>query len=449
MKRDQYNQQLLDFIQQSPTPFHAVENMKKAFDSAGFKELPEEQSWNLTAGGRYYVIRNSSSIIAFVMGKQPAVDTGIRLVGAHTDSPCLKIKPNPELNKKNYFQLGVEVYGGVLLNPWFDRDLSIAGRVVFKATKTSKGGSTPQQALINMKRPVAVIPSLAIHLDREANSKRSINPQTDIPPILFKGNADDKNVGHKEDFRALLARELKKELYGEKPDSPDMTVMDYDLFFYDCQPPAITGLNEDFIASARLDNLLSCYTGMQALVESDGDVTSLLVCNDHEEVGSTSASGANGPMLKSFLERLYPDSEERSRILSQSLLVSTDNAHGIHPNYSDKHDSNHGPIINDGPVIKINAKQSYATNSVTSSLFRHLCEEEGVPVQSFVNRADMGCGSTIGPITAANIGVQTLDVGVPTFAMHSIRELAGVDDAHSLFKVLKGFYNTKNSLVVA
>jgi len=225
--------------------------------------------------------------------------------------------------------------------------------------------------------------------------------------------------------------------------------MDYDLFFYDCQPPAITGLNEDFIASARLDNLLSCYTGMQALLESNGEVTSLLICNDHEEVGSTSASGANGPMLKSFLERLYPDTEERARILSQSLLISTDNAHGVHPNYSDKHDNNHGPVINEGPVIKINANQRYATDSVTSSLFRHLCEKEGVSVQSFVTRTDMGCGSTIGPITAANIGVQTLDVGVPTFAMHSIRELAGVDDAHNLFKVLSGFYNSQDSLVIA
>lgn len=441
MKRDQYNQQLLNFIHESPTPFHVVENMKKAFDAAGFQALPEDKSWNLTAGERYYVTRDGSSIIAFVMGKQSGVNTGIRMVGAHTDSPCLKIKPNPELKKRGYFQLGVEVYGGVLLNPWFDRDLSIAGRVVF-----TSGKSAPQQALINFNRPVAVIPSLAIHLDRDANSKRTINSQTDIPPILFKAGAD--NTGEKEDFRSLLASELKRESCGEKEGSSEITVMDYDLYLYDCQPPAITGLNEDFISSARLDNLLSCFTGMQALLEAGDQVTSMLICNDHEEVGSTSASGANGPMLQSLLERIYPDVEERSRVISQSLLVSTDNAHGIHPNYSDKHDSNHGPIINDGPVIKTNANQRYATNSVTSSLFRHLCEQQGVPVQSFVNRTDMGCGSTIGPITAANIGVQTLDVGVPTFAMHSIREMAGVDDAHNLFRVLKGFYNTESSLVI-
>ena len=432
-----YNQNLLDFVRQSPTPFHAVETMKKSFDQSGFQALAEEDSWNLVEGGRYYVTRNGSSIIAFVLGSQPATYTGIRLVGAHTDSPCLKVKPTPELYKHNYFQLGVEVYGGVLLNPWFDRDLSVAGRVVFKV-----GEGELQQSLIDMKRPVAVIPSLAIHLDREANDQRNINPQTDIPPILFKCADNTKN------FRSILAQELTK-ASPAAGQTRDITVMDYDLYFYDCQPPAITGLNEDFISSARLDNLLSCFTGMQALLNSQDQVTGMLICSDHEEVGSTSATGANGPMLKSVLERLYPDAEMRSRILSQSLLVSTDNAHGIHPNFSDKHDGNHGPVINEGPVIKINANQRYATNSVTSSLFRHLCEQEGVPVQSFVNRADMGCGSTIGPITAANIGVQTLDVGVPTFAMHSIRELAGVEDAHHLFNVLKAFYNTERKLVIS
>jgi aspartyl aminopeptidase len=348
------------------------------------------------------------------------------------------------LNKKHYFQLGVEVYGGVLLNPWFDRDLSIAGRVIYKTDKHCM----PRQVLMNMSRPVAMIPSLAIHLDRDANTGRTINPQTDIPPLLFKCDVDNK-----EDFRTLLANEISNEKVNEhaneQMDPSTLEVMDYDLYLYDCQAPAITGLNNDFIASARLDNLLSCFTGMQAIMKSDGQVTTLLVCNDHEEVGSASAPGAGGPMLKSLLERLYPEPENRSRILSQSLLISTDNAHAVHPNYSDKHDSNHGPVINEGPVIKINANQRYATNSVTSSVFRHLCEQQGVKVQSFVNRTDMGCGSTIGPITAANIGVQTLDVGVPTFAMHSIRELAGVEDAHNLYRVLKGFYNTVNSPIIS
>ncbi|MEH6616371.1 MAG: M18 family aminopeptidase [Porticoccus sp.] len=434
MDNQYYNQQLLDFIHNSPTPFHAVKNIQMSLEAGGFLPLVEEDSWNVVPGGRYYVTRNASSIIAFVMGQDSAVDSGIRMVGAHTDSPCLKIKPNPELRKHNYFQLGVEVYGGALLNPWFDRDLSIAGRIVFNV-----GDGRLQQALVDMKKPVAVIPSLAIHLDKEANKNRTINPQTDIPPLLFKCGEN-----REEDFRALLAAQL----LGQYGDPMELQVLDYDLYLYDCQKPAITGLNQDFISSARLDNLLSCFTGMQALLSASDQVTSMLVCSDHEEVGSTSSCGANGPMLKSLLERLYPEPEARARVISQSLLVSADNAHGIHPNYSDKHDSHHGPILNDGPVIKINANQRYATSSITSSIFRHLCEQQDVPVQTFVNRTDLGCGSTIGPITAASIGVQTLDVGVPTFAMHSIREMAGTEDAYNLYRVLQGFYNYQGGLII-
>tara|TARA_R110000822_G_scaffold159476_10_gene299261 strand:- start:10421 stop:11728 length:1308 start_codon:yes stop_codon:yes gene_type:complete len=434
MSNQQYNQELLAFIHNSPTPFHAVNNIQMELESGGFIPLVEEDSWNVVPGGRYYVTRNGSSIIAFVMGYNSVTDSGIRMVGAHTDSPCLKVKPKPELHKHNYFQLGVEVYGGALLNPWFDRDLSIAGRLVFNV-----GDGRLQKALVDMKKPVAVIPSLAIHLDSEANSNRKINSQTDIPPILFKCGEN-----REEDFRALMAAQL----LGQYGDPMELQVLDYDLYLYDCQKPAITGLNEDFISSARLDNLLSCFTGMKALLEAGDQVTTMLICNDHEEVGSTSACGANGPMLKSLIERLYPDAEDRARAISQSLLVSADNAHGIHPNYSDKHDGNHGPILNNGPVIKTNANQRYATNGITSSIFRHLCEQQNIPVQSFVSRTDLGCGSTIGPITAASIGVQTLDVGVPTFAMHSIRELAGTEDAYNLYRALTGFYNYEESLII-
>jgi len=434
MSNQQYNQELLAFIHNSPTPFHAVNNIQMELESGGFIPLVEEDSWNVVPGGRYYVTRNGSSIIAFVMGYNSVTDSGIRMVGAHTDSPCLKVKPKPELHKHNYFQLGVEVYGGALLNPWFDRDLSIAGRLVFNV-----GDGRLQKALVDMKKPVAGIPSLAIHLDSEANSNRKINSQTDIPPILFKCGEN-----REEDFRALMAAQL----LGQYGDPMELQVLDYDLYLYDCQKPAITGLNEDFISSARLDNLLSCFTGMKALLEAGDQVTTMLICNDHEEVGSTSACGANGPMLKSLIERLYPDAEDRARAISQSLLVSADNAHGIHPNYSDKHDGNHGPILNNGPVIKTNANQRYATNGITSSIFRHLCEQQNIPVQSFVSRTDLGCGSTIGPITAASIGVQTLDVGVPTFAMHSIRELAGTEDAYNLYRALTGFYNYEESLII-
>lgn len=420
MKQPAFNRELLKYLNAATTPFHAVAEMQKILVENGFSELRVDAQWQVKSGGRYYLTRNDSSIFAFVWGKEPVVETGLRMIGAHTDSPCLKVKPEPDLKQNEYCQLGVEVYGGALLNPWFDRDLSIAGKVVFQ----DESGDL-QKELVDFAEPVAIIPSLAIHLDKEANNNRKVNPQTDIPPVLFQAAEKREST-----FKEILASRFPS-IQGE--------IMGYDLYFYDCQAPAMVGLHSDFIASARLDNLLSCFTGLQALLNADDNVTSLLVCNDHEEVGSTSAIGAQGPMLKQLLQRLIPDSEQRAIAIARSLLVSTDNAHGIHPNFPSKHDSNHGPILNKGPVIKVNANQRYATNSETAGLFRAFAAKAREEVQVFVNRADMGCGSTIGPLTAAEIGVATLDVGVPTFAMHSIRELAGVKDGFALFKILKEF----------
>ncbi|WP_281646857.1 M18 family aminopeptidase [Parendozoicomonas sp. Alg238-R29] len=427
-----FNKELLSFLQASTTPYHATAEMAHRLDKAGFTALDERDSWTLEAGKKYYVTRHDSAIIAFTTGKGDFASHGLRMVGAHTDSPCLKVKPNPELNSKHYFQLGVEVYGGALLNPWFDRDLSIAGRVTWQNPK-----GEIQNSLIDFTKAVATVPSLAIHLDREANKKRSINPQKDIPPVLcrLKGGED------KPDFRHLLATELEKQ--GEKPAS----VLDYEMFFYDTQAPATIGLTDEFIVSARLDNLLSCFTGIEALIAaSDSDYPCLLICNDHEEVGSQSATGASGPFLRQTLERICETSEELTRTMQRSVMISTDNAHAVHPNFSDRHDGNHGPVINEGPVIKINANQRYATSSETSALIRQLCEQEGVPVQTFVARTDMGCGSTIGPLTASEMGVRTLDIGLPTFGMHSIRELAGSEDAAGLSKVLVRYFQLKNLL---
>lgn len=426
--QNQFNQGLLDFLHASPTPFHATTQMVHQLQQAGFIALHEGDAWQLESGQRYFVTRNDSSIIAFVYGKRPLLETGIRMVGAHTDSPCLKVKPQPELNRRGYFQLGVEVYGGALLAPWFDRDLSLAGRVSYR-----DGSHTIRSVLVNFVDPVATIPSLAIHLDREVNRNRSINAQKDIVPLLLQLNEKDAQAP---DFRALLLAHIQREY----PQLDAAQVLDYEISLYDTQAPALVGWQQDFIASARLDNLLSCYIGLQALLQSDPEVTSLLICTDHEEIGSTSTCGARGPMLQQFLERLVPDTDTRVRVLDRSLMVSADNAHGIHPNFSDRHDENHGPLLNRGPVIKVNANQRYATNSETSAIFRVLCDQAQVPVQSFVSRTDMECGSTIGPLTAAEVGVKTLDVGVPTFAMHSIRELAGSLDAWYLYRVLSGFY---------
>jgi len=413
--------------------------MKKRFLEESFKELKESDNWSLQEGGKYFFTRNDSAIIAFVLGSDALVEQGLRMLGAHTDSPCLKVKPHPEMNRQGYFQLGVEVYGGVLLNPWFDRDLSLAGRVSYRTKEGVLGN-----ALINFERALAVVPSLAIHLDREANSKRSINAQKDIPPILMQA---DKNKSP--EFRHLLLDQL----HSEHPNIKAESVLDFEMCFYDCQAPAQIGFKGDFIASARLDNLLSCFVEMEAIIASSQDpeaanTTRLIVCNDHEEVGSSSSCGAQGPMLKNLLERLLPDPESRTRAIDQSMMISVDNAHAVHPNFSDRHDGNHGPEINKGPVIKLNANQRYASNSETSAIFRHLCEQAEVPVQAFVTRTDLGCGSTIGPITATEVGVKTLDVGVPTFAMHSIRELAGDKDAAMLGEVLKGFFQLNSVALV-
>ena len=420
------SQGLLDFLKRSPSPFHATQSMAEALQDAGYQALDERETWQLKPQGRYYVTRNDSSIIAIKRGQHDPVQHGIRMVGAHTDSPCLKVKPQPELARHGYWQLGVEVYGGVLLSPWFDRDLSLAGRVTFKHN------GQLQSRLINFQQAIASIPSLAIHLNREANSGWAINAQTELPPILAQLQGETKK-----DFRALLAEQLQREHAISAAD-----VLDYELCFYDSQPAALVGLNQDFIASARLDNLLSCYAGLQGLLNSNDQHTQVLVCTDHEEVGSNSACGADGPFLEQVLRRMLNTEEDFVRCIQHSLLISADNAHGIHPNYADKHDANHGPLLNHGPVIKVNANQRYATSSETSSFFKLLCQQAEIPVQSFVTRSDLGCGSTIGPITASQLGVQTIDIGVPTFAMHSIRELAGSKDLSYLVRVLQAFYNS-------
>lgn len=425
MNDEKFNYDLMDFIAMSPTPFHAVEQIIYKLECAGYSRLYESDSWKLQEKQGYYVTRNDSSIIAFKLGEKP-VNHGINMVGAHTDSPCLKVKPEPDMLVKGYYQLGVEVYGGALLNPWFDRDLSLAGRVNYLDEDNDLCST-----LINFEDPIAVIPSLAIHLDREANENRKVNAQTDIPPVLLKlpkSEAENKPV-----FKDILLQKIKDE-------TGAVEILDYELCFYDVQAPAYVGLHQDFIASARLDNLLSCYTALMAMNETSNPGSKLLICTDHEEVGSSSACGAQGPFLQSVLERIAGSHENYVRMVDKSMMVSADNAHALHPNFADKHDNNHGPEINQGPVIKTNANQRYATNSETSATFKQLCKKADVPVQSFVVRSDMGCGSTIGPITATEIGVRTVDVGVPTFAMHSIRELAGRWDAYYLFRVLKEFY---------
>lgn len=415
MTKQDFNEGLLGFLDASPTPFHATHNMALMFENAGFKRLNERDKWELKAGEKYYVTRNDSSVIAFTY---PKTDTKYVMVGAHTDSPNLKLKPNPVIKEHGVVKFGVEPYGGLLLNPWFDRGLSLAGRVSYL-----DGNAKLQSRLIDAKKPIAVIPSLAIHLDEKANKERTINKQTDICPILSTNEDFDLD-----DFiRWQLANSNihdVQEIYASE------------LSFYDTQKAEFVGLRNDFIASARLDNLLSCYIGMVAICSVDADKPMLFIASDHEEVGSESASGAGGSFLENTLHRIFNDYEAYIQMTRGSLMVSVDNAHAIHPNYPTKHDSNHTPYINRGTVIKINANQRYASNDKTVAKFKHTAASLHVTLQNFVTRSDMGCGSTIGPITATRIGIDTIDVGLPTLAMHSIRELAGSDDAHSLYKIL-------------
>ena len=417
------------FLDESPSPFHAVTAMQRALQERGFNDLDPGAPWSIGDRDKALVIRNDSSLIAFRMGSAPLVESGVRMIGAHTDSPCLRIKPIPDVRRSGFHQLGVEIYGGVLLAPWFDRDLSIAGRVTCSDTTGQR-----LSLLIDFKKPIVTIPSLAIHLNRDIHKNRTINPQQELVPILCD-LPDQSEAG----FRELLLDEIHQ----EHPEANVQAVTDYELSCYDTQGAQQVGLRGDFLASARLDNLLSCYTGLRSLLDAQGEQTILLVCNDHEEVGSASAAGAQGPFLHTVLERLCGDSEAMARVLARSLLISADNAHGLHPNYETKHDPQHQPRLNGGPVIKFNANQRYATNSETASVFRGLCVRADVPVQSMAMRSDMACGSTIGPITSTVLGVDTVDVGAPQLGMHSIRETTGWHDPALLYRALKEFFESQ------
>lgn len=404
----EFNEELIDFIDASPTPFHAVGWMAKKLDDNGFIALREDESWNLVEGKKYYVTRNDSSIIAFTY--PPFSERGYTIVGAHTDSPHLRLKPNPLTTSAGVKRLGVEPYGGVLLNPWFDRDLALAGRVVYL------DGETRKEALINIARPIAMIPSLAIHLDREANSSRSINAQSDIVPIIATGEVD---------FETFILSQIQE-------DTSDLSLLAHELSFYDTQKGSFIGLNEEFIASARLDNLLSCFIGLKALIETKTPMMSAFM--DHEEVGSESHVGAGGTFVEETLRRIA--GEKYETLMRHSLMVSCDNAHAQHPNFPSKHEGEHAPLLNNGVAIKINSNQRYATSARTQGRFVQCARSLNIPTQVFVTRSDMGCGSTIGPITSTRLGVETIDVGIAQLAMHSIREVCGTKDAYGLYQIL-------------
>jgi aspartyl aminopeptidase len=424
LTESEINKGMMTFIQKSPTAFHAVVNIEKELIADGYTLLDETAKWNLSKGGKYYAKRNDSGLIAFKVSKGELLENSINMVGGHTDAPALKVKPNPENKYKDYLTLAVEPYGGLMLRTWFDRDLSLAGRVTY----LDKSGAL-KSSLVDFDRAIATVPSVAIHLNREVNDKGGINKQKEMPPLLMQ-------TSKKVSFNDIVIKELAANGVKDVEE-----VLEHELFFYDLQAPSLIGLEEQFIAASRIDNLASCFIGLKSILEASDDTTTFLICNDHEECGSDSTSGAGGTFLVDILERLAGGREDYIRACQKAFLVSADNAHAVHPNYAEKHDSNHGPVLNAGPVIKINANQRYATTSETSGLFLSLAKRVDVPVQKFVARSDMGCGSTIGPITSTNTGIRTLDIGLPTFGMHSIREMAGTKDAYYLYNVLVELFN--------
>jgi aspartyl aminopeptidase len=403
---------LTDFLDRSPTPWHAVANVSELLERAGFVRLDERSAWALETGAAYFVVRSDGALVAW---RQPTDVVGWTIFGAHTDSPNLRVRPEPIMKKDGYFQLGLEVYGGVLLSTWFDRDLSFAGRVAI-----ANEGSVLSE-LVDFKRAVGMIPNLAIHLDRDANSGRKINPHEELPMILSRAEKDaDLN------FRELLAREMDR--------SPE-EILGFEICAYPVEASQVIGLEGDFLASARLDNLLSCFIVTEALIQNDGAEGTMIVLNDHEEIGSVSTSGADGPFLESILRRATIEADfERVRV--NSLMISIDNAHGIHPNYASKHDEGHRPLLNEGPVVKVNANHRYATTAITQGIIEQAAERADVPLQYFSSRADLGCGSTIGPLTAGRLGIDTIDLGCAQFAMHSARETCGTKDPELMLKLL-------------
>lgn len=423
--------ELVDFLYDSPSACHGVKVTQKILDENGFIEIKETDKWDLQAKGKYYVIKNDSALIAFEVGTGNIEETGLRLIGAHTDVPGFRIKPNPQMiSEGKYVKLNTEVYGGPILHTWFDRPLSIAGKVSLKGASPLK----PETRLVNINKPLLIIPSLAIHMNREVNEGFKINRQVDTLPLL--GLINDKL--EKEDYLMnILAEKLKV----NKED-----ILNFELGLYEYEKGMLIGMNEELISSGRFDDLWMVYAGIKALVDSrENEATKVMICIDNEEIGSLTAEGANSTLLNNILERialgLGKDREGYYRALANSIMISADLAHAVHPNLGDKHDPTNRPVLEGGPVLKIAASGSYSTDSFNGAVFAGVCEAAGVPFQKFVNRSDVRGGTTIGPVTAANLTIPVIDMGAPVLGMHSIRELASVKDNYYTIKAFTEFFS--------
>lgn len=413
---------LFTFIDESPTCFHAVANLEKLLDKQGFVGFSEKESWKIETGGKYYVNRNGSSLIAFTIPqKKPS---GFHMVAAHSDSPCFKIKESPEIaSDQFYLKLNVEKYGGMILSTWLDRPLSVAGRIVVK------DGDGLRSCLVNLERDTAIIPNIAIHMNWDMNKGVEYNPQTDMQPII--GEASDKG--------SIMKRIAKEAGVKEKD------ILGSDLFLYNRDRCRLIGVDNAFIAGPRLDDLECAYAGMAALGEELSEsYVNLCAVFDNEEIGSGTKQGAASTFLKDVLERiccgLGIDGETYLRMSADSFLISADNAHAVHPNHPEKADVTNRPMLNGGIVIKYHGSQKYATDAYSAAVMKDLCNRADVPYQSYANRADIPGGSTLGNIVMTQVSVNTVDIGLPQLAMHSALETAGAKDPEYLIKALRTFY---------
>ncbi|MEU2758229.1 M18 family aminopeptidase [Streptomyces albidoflavus] len=412
---------LLTYLAASPSPYHAVANAAERLEKAGFRQVEETDAWDGTTGGKY-VLRGGALIAWFVPeGAEP--HTPFRIVGAHTDSPNLRVKPLPDTGAAGWRQVAVELYGGTLLNTWLDRDLGLAGRITLRDGR---------DVLVNIDRPLLRVPQLAIHLDRGANDGLKLDRQKHMQPIW--GLGDDVQEG---DLIAFVAEEAGVDA---------AEVAGWDLMPHPVEAPAYLGRDRELVAGPRMDNLLSVHAGAAALAAAaTGNLPHIpvLAAFDHEENGSQSDTGADGPLLGSVLERSVHarggSPEDRARALAGTICLSSDTGHAVHPNYPERHDPTHHPRANGGPILKVNVNMRYATDGSGRAVFAEACEKAGVPFQNFVSNNAMPCGTTIGPITAARHGIKTVDIGVAILSMHSARELCGADDPFLLANALTAF----------
>ncbi|MDQ2178016.1 M18 family aminopeptidase [Marinifilum sp. D714] len=426
----QQAQELIDFIHESPSTYHAVNNIRKELNDAGFQELDLREEWKIEKGGKYFTSKNGSAIFAFQIGTGEIEEEGFQMICAHSDAPGFKIKPNPEIEVEgNYIKLNTEVYGGPILNTWMDRPLSIAGRVSVK----SNDPLHPEHLYVKIDRPLMVIPNLAIHLNRAVNDGVALNKQKDMLPLL-----------------SMITEEMEKDnclvkLIAEELKIDAEAIIDFDVNLFEVEKGCIFGLNDEFISSPRLDDLAMAHAGLKALLSvGNSKKTQMLAIFDNEEVGSVTKQGAGSPVLRHILQRIVfklgKDMEALHRAIYSSFMISADMAHAVHPNIGEKHDPTNRPFINKGPVIKIHANQKYTTDGDSGTVFETLCKNADVPYQKFVNRSDLVGGSTLGNVSTGQVDIRTVDIGNPMFGMHSVRETGGVEDNTYVRKVFTYFF---------